>query len=69
MFFQAEVGEVVILARKVVKNGNWTFTVAIGTYIGFMKKKTVKFIKEQQDFKLFQASISDLKIILYILDR
>ncbi len=27
MFFQAEVGEVVILARKVVKNGNWAYTV------------------------------------------
>jgi hypothetical protein len=24
VFFQAEVGEVVILARKAVKNGNWT---------------------------------------------
>ncbi len=50
MFFQAEVVEVVIFARKVVKNGNWTFTV---DNVYSVHEKTVKFIKEQQDFKLF----------------
>ncbi len=51
MFFQAEVGEVVILARKVVKNGNWTYTV--GNLYGVLvheKKKNCKVYQEQQDF-------------------